>query len=136
MTLFNSQTTEALLEAMKEEEAKNTQILDNVWIFSTVFSLLIIGLIIFTSFVLKNHKLASCIVIALLMAILLVGLHYAYKVEIDTGYYQCQNCEHKFVPGYGEAMFRAKFHIPKYAVRHLECPECSEVTWAQKVLSK
>ena len=136
MTLFNIQRSDALLEAAREEELQNARILDNVWIFAIGFTLIIIGLIVITFFALKNHKAASFIVIALLMAVLLVGHSYAYKTEIDTGYYQCQSCEHKFVPDYGEAFFRAKFDIPRRMVRHLECPECGETTWAKKVLSK
>lgn len=136
MTLLNVQPSDALLEAARAEELQNAKILDNVWFFTIGFSLIMIGLIVITSVALKNRKAASFIVITLLMAILLVGLSYAYKIEIDTGYYQCQSCEHKFVPDYGEAFFRAKFDIPRRMVRHLECPECGDVTWAKKVLSK
>ena len=136
MTLFNSQAADTLLEAAREEEAQNARILDNVGIFTILFSLLIVGLIVITSVVLKNHKIAFGLVTILLMVILLVGLLYAYKTEINTGYYQCQDCEHKFVPEWGEAMFKVRFGVPGYCIRRLECPECGEVTWAEKVLFK
>ncbi len=136
MVLHGGQTEVLLNDISNEEALRNAHILDNVWFFAIGISVFFICMIILANFVLKNHRFALGIVIILLMAILALGLFYAYKTEIDTGYYRCQSCDHKFVPDYGEAMFRAKFHIPKYAVRHLECPVCGEETWAEKVLSK
>ena len=137
MTLFNIQTGDALLEAANQEKLKNEQIMNNIFIATIVLTVLFIGLIIFLSFALKNHKAASIIVTLILLVTLSASLFVIYKTEINTGYYQCQNCGHKFVPEWDEAMFKAaRFRVPEYCTRHLKCPECGETTWAEKVMFK
>ena len=55
---------------------------------------------------------------------------YAFKIEVDIGYYECRKCHHKFKPSYLDALIAPHAHTTRY----LKCPECGKRSMAKKVL--
>lgn len=56
----------------------------------------------------------------------------AVKFQAETGYYECKNCHHMFVPNYKQ--IAALMQTPNK--RLLKCPECGKWTWCKKLTKK
>jgi hypothetical protein len=56
----------------------------------------------------------------------------ALKFQVETGYYECKNCQNMFVPNYKEIV--ALMQTPNR--RLLKCPECGKWTWCKKLTKK
>ena len=56
----------------------------------------------------------------------------ALKFQVETGYYECKNCQNMFVPNYKEIV--ALMQTPNR--RLLKCPECGKWTWCKKLNKK
>ena len=56
----------------------------------------------------------------------------AFKFKVETGYYECKNCGHKYVPNFKTISF--SMHMGR--TRYMKCPECGKKTWQKKVISK
>lgn len=62
----------------------------------------------------------------------LITTIYATLLECDNGYYECQNCKHRYVPTRKAVILAV--HVG--SDRMLKCPKCSRKVWHKKVLSK
>ena len=56
----------------------------------------------------------------------------ALKFKVETGYYECKNCQHMFVPNYKEIAFLMQTPTR----RLLKCTKCGKWTWCQKLAKK
>ena len=56
----------------------------------------------------------------------------AFKFKVETGYYECKNCQHMFVPNYkGIALL-----MQTPTKRLLKCTKCGKWTWCKKLTKK
>ena len=56
----------------------------------------------------------------------------ALKFKVETGYYECKNCQHMFVPNYrGIALL-----MQTPTKRLLKCTKCGKWTWCKKLSKK
>ena len=53
----------------------------------------------------------------------------ALKFKVETGYYECKNCQHMFVPNYKEIALL----MQTPSRRLLKCTKCGKWTWCQKL---
>ena len=127
---------EQVVTAVAEEEAKNAKMLDFAFYLAIASVVCFFVLVMVFGLALKNRKFAFGVVVVLLLAGLFVGIFGAYRIEVTTGYYCCENCQQKFTPDPDTAIWCPKYGSPRNLKRYLECPECNEKTWAQKVLTK
>lgn len=70
------------------------------------------------------------IVFALVMIVAVAFI--AVGIEQKAGYYECQNCHHRYIPTYWQT--NLAMHMGR--TRYMKCPECSKWSWQKKVLSK
>ena len=56
----------------------------------------------------------------------------AVGIEQKAGYYECQICRHRYVPGYWQT--NLAMHMGR--TRYMKCPECGKRSWQKKVLGK
>lgn len=119
-------------ELLKELERKNRKLLVSSRVLIGISVMFYFALVLLAAFTLEENEAAFSAAIVAALVLLLIGVFYASKMEVDAGYYECENCKHKFVPTYKEAMLAS--HTP--TKRHLRCPECSKKTWAKKVMSR
>lgn len=70
------------------------------------------------------------IVFALVMIVAVAFI--AVGIEQKAGYYECQNCQHKYVPTYWQT--NLAMHLGR--TRYMRCPECGKRSWQKKVLTK
>ena len=56
----------------------------------------------------------------------------AFKFKVETGYYECKNCQNMFVPNYkGIALL-----MQTPTRRLLKCPKCGKWTWCKKLTKR
>ena len=56
----------------------------------------------------------------------------ALKFKVETGYYECKNCQHMFVPNYKEIALLMQTPTR----RLLKCTKCGKWTWCKKLTKK
>ncbi|MBR2880070.1 MAG: helix-turn-helix domain-containing protein [Oscillospiraceae bacterium] len=67
--------------------------------------------------------------IAVSIILFIIPCTIALKFKVETGYYECKNCQHMFVPNYKEIALLMQ--TPKR--RLLKCTKCGKWTWCKKL---
>lgn len=131
MENYKQKAEENLLELQKQEELNNKKLLmlENVIGYTSSIAFLIM---IFTaSFAVENIWWRLVLIVAG-MAIFVVGIIYAIKLEHDAGYYECPHCQTKYVPSMKAVVFAP--HIGRS--RKMRCIRCNQKGYHKKVLTK
>lgn len=97
-------------------------------IHNIILSLFYVGIIGICSLYFKNDLYLD---IAITIATVLMIIYAFASLYFETyfGFYECKNCQEKFVPTFKEVFLSS--HIGH--TRHLRCPKCNEKTWARKI---
>jgi len=61
-----------------------------------------------------------------------IGISYAIRIEQIAGYYECSNCNYKYIPTYKSVLF--SLHVNR--TKKMKCPNCNKKSWHKKVISK
>ncbi len=128
---YDKRAEENLLAMRREVEEKNRQMLKTeYWIaFPAVISGLV--MVFVASFIeMPVWTRIALIVFALIMIFTVAFI--AVGIEQKAGYYECQNCHHRYVPTYWQ--INLAMHIGR--TRYMKCPECGKRSWQRKVLTK
>jgi DNA-directed RNA polymerase subunit RPC12/RpoP len=128
---MNKKTDELQVELARQDELKNKKLMTNMWVLLCTTSIFYIGIIYLAIFALKEGPLLGTIV-GVSTVIFVIVAFYALKLEVEAGYYKCNNCGHRFIPTYWAALWAPHFHTTRY----LKCPECNNRSWAKKVMTK
>ena len=128
----DKKTEELLIEMAKQEEIKNKKLLMDMYVLTGTAIVFYIAIVLLASFTLKEGPLLGAIICVSTIIVVFVGF-YGLKLELDAGYYECNNCHHRFVPKNYLAIMLAP-HIN--TTRYLKCPKCNKRSFAKKVLSK
>lgn len=88
--------------------------------------------IIFIAAFLIPMGIATYILIAISLIILLLGTYFALKIECDAGYYECQHCHHSHIPPLKTVVLAP--HIGRS--RWMKCPYCHKRSFMKKTLTK
>lgn len=122
---------ENLFALKKEVEEKNRQLLNvEIWIGApaTVAGL---AMCFVASFIEMPGWLSiSMIVFAIVMIVAVAFI--AVGIEQKAGYYECKECQHRYVPTYWQVNLAP--HVGR--TRYMKCPECGKKSWQNKVLVK
>lgn len=131
MNDYNKKTDELLLELAKQEELKNKRMMLDMWVIFITAFVSYIGIILLSCLTLEEGTLLGIIICG--STVLLVAVcFYAFKLEVDAGYYECRNCHHYFKTKYFSALMAPHIHTTRY----LKCPKCGKRTMAKKVMTK
>lgn len=126
---YKKKTEELLIELTKKEEEKNKKIIANIWVLIITASIFYATIIILGALTL-GEGVPFCIITVVSTMIFVCISFYALKIEVDTGYYECRKCHHKFKPSYLVALITPHAHT----IRYLKCPQCGEKTMTKKKL--
>ena len=100
-------------------------------ILSVVSVVISMALLIISAFVSENaviSPVASGVLVAFSVALVLVAVSFALKVDYETGVYKCRKCGNVFKP-----TFRAYLFGPHtLTTRCLKCPRCKETSWCKR----
>lgn len=100
-----------------------------MWTILVTSAIFYIGILLLAVNTLEEGIMLGTIICVSTIVFLIAGF-IALKFEVDAGYYECNNCHHKFIPTYKEVMFAT--HLA--TTRHLKCPKCHKKSWAKKVI--
>ena len=128
---YEKKTENLLVEMAKQEEDKNKKLIMNMWVISITALLFYIGIIIISSMTLEEGPILGTI-ICISTALLVIVAFYALKLEVETGYYECNKCHHRHIPNYFIAMICPHINLTRF----LKCPKCHKWSWSKKVMKK
>ena len=120
---------ENLLEMTTIKEEKDRQLLQLEVVIGVISSIAFLLLVFIASFIeMESWLRITMIVVGSI--IFAYGISNAVKIEQVAGYYECKECNHKYVPTYNAVLFAQ--HIGR--TRKMRCPKCGKKTWQKKVL--
>ena len=98
---YSIKAEENLIEMKKQKELVDKNMLALEWILGYTSSIKFIILIFVASFI-EMQTYLRIILIAIGLAIFLVGIFSAIKIEQIAGYYECDKCHHKYIPSFNK----------------------------------
>ena len=122
---------ENLLEMTRQKEQKDKELLTLEIFIGIIVSIIMFACIFIASFAdMKDWLRVVLIIIGIIP--FAIGISYAIRIEQIAGYYECPNCNHKYIPTYKSVLFA--MHVNR--TRKMKCPKCGKKGWQKKVISK
>lgn len=131
MDNYNKEMENKLLEMVKQKEESDKRLLWIEIVMGVCCILPLIASVIIVLTVPMDEWLGTVIVSASIIP-LLIATPFALKIEQKAGYYECQRCGHRYIPGYSSVFWA--MHINR--TRYMKCPKCNKRSWQKKVISK
>ncbi len=129
---YDKKADELIIELAKQEELKNKKMIIDMYVLAITTVVFYIGITLLAAYTLGEGTLFGIIVLISTIILVIIAF-YAFKLEIDAGYYECKKCHHRYVPtSYWKTMISP--HID--TTRYLKCPKCGKRSWSRKVMSK
>lgn len=128
---YDKRAEENLLAMKQEVEEKNRQMLRMEYWLSYPALIAGLAMVLVAAFIempvwLQILLTGFALVIIFTVALIAVG------IEQTAGYYECQNCHHRYIPTYRQTILA----MHKGRTRYMKCPECGKRSWQKKVLTK
>ena len=131
MENYNKELENNLLEIAKQKETADRRLLAAEVVIGITATVILLALIFVAAFVPMAVGLKVALIV-LGFVLFLTGCFYALRIEQVAGYYECQECKHRYVPTY-KAVNMAP-HMGR--TRKMKCPQCGKRSWQKKVLTK
>jgi len=131
---YNEQAEENLLEMRREIESQNKKILTLNRII-TFLGVVIYLLIVLAAIFIEMPMIIRNIIMALALVILLLFGVYNLNIIRKTGYYECQECKHQYIPTFNQIFFGMS-GITKGDIWRMKCQNCNKKCLHKKVLTK
>ncbi len=131
MENYKEKSEKLLLEMATQKEEADKKMLSMeilVGVFSTI---ILLSFILMASLAAMQIWLRICLIVGGFI-LFVIGIFFALKIEQTAGYYQCQKCNHQYVPTFKSVFFAP--HINR--TRYMRCPKCGKKSWNKKVLNK
>ena len=128
---YDKKAEENLVTMSRELEEKNRQLLNTeIWIGApaVVAGLVMCGVAAYVDMPVWIKFLLVMFAVAMILTVSFV----AVGIEQKAGYYECQECGHRYVPAYWSTNLAP--HMGR--TRYMRCPECGKKSWQKKVLTK
>ena len=128
---YDKKAEENLVTMSRELEEKNRQLLNTeIWIGApaVVAGLVMCGVAAYVDMPVWIKFLLVMFAVAMILIVSFV----AVGIEQKAGYYECQECGHRYVPTYWSTNLAP--HMGR--TRYMRCPECGKKSWQKKVLTK
>lgn len=116
---------------VRAKEQRDKELLKMEILIGVIISITMFIYILIASFVNMQDWLR---VILILIGIIpfVIGICLAIRIEQIAGYYECKNCQYKYIPTYKSVLFAR--HINR--TRKMKCPKCNKKDWQKKVITK
>ena len=131
MEKYNKQVEQNLIEMVKQKEESDKRLLNIEIVLMAISITFFIAIIAIVSFV--DMPLWAKIVIGIGGFIqLLASTLICFRIEQKAGYYECQECHHRYVPTFLQSSIAPHMGRTKY----MKCPNCGKKSYCKKVISK
>ncbi len=128
---YNLKFEENLLAVQKEKEESDRRMLKLEMVIGVISSIAFLVLV-FTALFAGLYPIARVGLISIGALIFITGVANAIKIEQIAGYYECRECNHKYIPSYNSVLFSTHHGRTRY----MKCPHCGKKSWQKKVISK
>ena len=122
---------ENLLEMIKIKEKRDKELLILEIFIGVIVSIIMFLCIMITSFVQMEDWIRIVLIVFGIIPFA-IGISYAIRIEQIAGYYECSNCNYKYIPTYKSVL--CSMHVNR--TRKMKCPNCNKKSWHKKVISK
>ena len=119
-----------LLEIMKLKEQKDKQLLSLEIFIGILVSIILFACVFLVSFT-KIKDVYRLLLIVAGFIPFIIGITYCLRIEQTAGYYECDECHHRYIPTFKSVLWA--MHVNR--TRYLKCPKCGKNSWNKKVLS-
>lgn len=131
MEKYDKQVEQNLIEMVKQKEESDKRLLNIEIVLMAISITFFIAIIAIVSFV--DMPLWAKIVIGIGGFIqLLASTLISFRIEQKAGYYECQECHHRYVPTFLQSSIAPHMGRTKY----MKCPKCGKKSWQRKIISK
>ena len=127
----NEQLDELIFQMAKNEERYHKRLRHSACVIVATSLVALICLISLISLLIPECGFQDFMII-MSVILFIIPCMIALKFQVETGYYECKNCQHMFVPNYKE--IAVLMQTPNR--RLLKCPECGKWTWCKKLARK
>ena len=127
----DEQLNELIFQMAKNEERYHKRLLHSAYVIIATSLTALICLMSLISLLIPECGFQDFLIIV--SAILfIIPCMIALKFKAETGYYECKNCQHMFVPNYKE--IAVLMQTPTR--RLLKCTKCGKWTWCTKLTKR
>ncbi len=127
MTNYNEKAEKQLLEMAKEKEQRDRELLHIEIFIGILVTIILLACVFVASFVRMDAVWRILLIVAGVIPFA-IGMGYAIRIEQVSGYYECRNCGHKYIPTYSQVLFA--MHSGR--TRYMKCPKCAKKSWNKK----
>ena len=127
----NEQLEELIFQMAKNEERYHKRLRHSACVIVATSLVALICLISLISLLIPECGFQDFMII-MSVILFIIPCITALKFQVETGCYECKNCQNMFVPNYKEIV--ALMQTPNR--RLLKCPECGKWTWCKKLTKK
>lgn len=118
-----------LIEMAALNERTNKMLLHTEFVLIALMVFLVVAGSLVSSFLVSENWLRA-VIMGICFLLIFVIAPFCWRIETKTGYYQCSECGHKYVPTYKASIWAPHMVLNKY----MKCPECGKRSWQKKVL--
>lgn len=131
MENYKEKSEEMLIEMVKQKEEKDKMLLKMEIIAGVLGLMPLIPATILVNYLNCAEWQKGLVVIASIVPLLVI-VPFLLKIEQKAGYYECTNCEHRYIPTFKSVFLAMHFGRTRY----MKCPNCKKKSWQKKVIEK
>ena len=124
----DEQLNELIFQMAKNEERYHKRLLHSAYVIIATSLTALICLMSLISLLIPECGFQEFLIIVSVI-LFIIPCMIALKFKAETGYYECKNCQHMFVPNYKE--IAVLMQTPTR--RLLKCTKCGKWTWCKKL---
>ena len=127
----DEQLNELIFQMAKNEERYHKRLLHSAYVIIATSLTALICLMSLISLLIPECGFQDFLIIVSVI-LFIIPCMIALKFKAETGYYECKNCQHMFVPNYKE--IAVLMQTPTR--RLLKCTKCGKWTWCTKLAKR
>jgi len=127
----DEQLNELIFQMAKNEERYHKRLLHSAYVIIATSLTALICLMSLISLLIPECGFQEFLIIVSVI-LFIIPCMIALKFKAETGYYECKNCQHMFVPNYKE--IAVLMQTPTR--RLLKCTKCGKWTWCKKLTKR
>jgi transcriptional regulator with XRE-family HTH domain len=127
----DEQLNELIFQMAKNEERYHKRLLHSAYVIIATSLTALICLMSLISLLIPECGFQEFLIIVSVI-LFIIPCMIALKFKAETGYYECKNCQHMFVPNYKEIALLMQTPTG----RLLKCTKCGKWTWCKKLAKR
>ena len=127
----DEQLNELIFQMAKNEERYHKRLRHSAYVIVATSLIALICLMTLISLLIHECGFQDFLIIVSVI-LFIIPCIIALKFKVETGYYECKNCQHMFVPNYKEIALLMQTPTR----RLLKCTKCGKWTWCKKLTKR